>query len=161
MPRTRVLVSAVVAAALLVSPISALQTAPPLAGGLSEQAPSQPCAGVDVGSVARRWQETLRLQDWEIEAKCAMPEKFWKSNLGISASDTAARKAVVLVHPDIKDPRLVSEVVLHELLHVLLFDLKEAESVSVDEQVVRALTVAILGRDPKKRDKKLDEGLGR
>lgn len=135
----RSVLAAVVSFVLAAPPqVLALASAPGKSG-------KAPCAGVDVAAAARHWQEKLRLQDWEILVECKMPERYWKSNLGISASNTATRAAIVWVHPEIRNPALVSEVVLHEMLHVLLYHVKKAESAEIDEQVVRTITKVIMG----------------
>lgn len=147
---SRFLVSASLSGFLLVAPVVALDAAP---SEREPQASVVECAGQDLPGLLKKWQTRLRLQDWEIEIECGMTPELWKTNYGVSATNVAARKSKILVHPLIKDAALVNEVVLHELLHVMLFNVKEARSESVDEQVVQALSAALIEteRSQKKR----------
>lgn len=145
------LVASVLAAALVAAPLCALQSAPPIPSPDKTPRVETACAGLDVASVGARWQARLRLEDWRIEYRCEMPEKYAATHNGLSATNVDTRQAMVLVNPNLKDPAFVHEVILHELLHVLLYDLKEAKSEQVDEQVVRAVTEAILCSDKPKR----------
>lgn len=140
------LVSFVTAVALVAAPLFPLAEA-------AEQSKPAPCAGENVEAIGRQWQKKLRLDDWRITYICGMPAAKRATNYGVSATSTDTREALVLINPEITDREFIREVVLHELLHVLLYEVKLAQSQQVDEQVVRAVSETILcSEKPKRKD---------
>lgn len=65
----------------------------------------------------RKWQETLRLRDWDI--KLQIVEKAWRKSGDIKI-DLDDKKAILLINKNPKSENL-EEVVIHELLHVKLY----------------------------------------
>lgn len=123
----------------------------PLAEAAEQNKPA-PCAGENVEAIGKQWQKKLRLEDWRIAYICGMPASKRKTNYGVSATSADTREALVLINPEITNREFVREVVLHELLHILLFEAKLAQSQQVDEQVVRAVSEAILCSERPKRN---------
>lgn len=143
MIRTR-LISFVAAVALVAAPLFPLSE--------TAEKSAAPCAGENVEAIGKQWQKRLRLDDWRITYICGMPAAKQATNYGVSATNADTREALVLINPEITDRELVREVVLHELLHVLLYEVKMAQSQQVDEQVVRAVSETILcGEKPKRK----------
>lgn len=139
------LVSLVAAVALVAAPLYPLAEA-------AEQNKPAPCAGENVEAIGKQWQKKLRLEDWRITYTCGMPASKRATNYGVSVTSADTREALVLINPEITNREFVREVVLHELLHILLSEAKLAQSQQVDEQVVRAVSEAILCSEKPKRN---------
>ena len=102
------------------------------------------CVGVQIAKVAEAWKAKLGMQDWKSIVLCTMPKQYGKSHVGLSFTDVMSRQIIIFINPDegIKIPR--DKVVVHELLHGLVTQAKEAKSDVVDEQTVQALTAVIM-----------------
>jgi hypothetical protein len=68
-----------------------------------------------------RWQEILRLRDWDIRSMIV--EKPWRKT-GDVKIDTSNRMAMVMIN-GVADPSVLEEVVVHELVHVKLYGLDQ------------------------------------
>lgn len=88
----------------------------------------------------RKWQEILRLKDWDIKYELVNTE--WRKTGDIKI-DVTDRKAVLLVNDyNPKEDRL-EEVVIHELLHLKLYGM---------DQMIEQLIYSVFGKneaDPK------------
>ena len=102
------------------------------------------CVGVQIAKVAEAWKTKLGMQDWESIVLCTMPKQYGKSHVGLSFTDVMSRQIIIFINPDegIKIPR--DKVVVHELLHGLVTQAKEAKSDVVDEQTVQTLTTLVM-----------------
>ena len=87
-----------------------------------------------------KWQDILRLRDWDIVVKIV--KKKWRKSGDIKI-DMEDKKAVLLVNSKPKCDNL-EELIVHELLHVKLYGM---------DQMIEDLLFIIYGReDSKKRD---------
>jgi hypothetical protein len=104
----------------------------------------------------RHWQEHLGLIDWRISL-ATKPAK--KANMAEVHRDYKARLATVFLGEDFGpvsvDDESLAEIALHEVLHILMFELLEVrrddevpEDVvdSVEHRVIHVLVGAITGR---------------
>ncbi|MGB3478249.1 MAG: hypothetical protein WBB67_03720 [bacterium] len=74
-----------------------------------------------VEKLLKKWQQTLRLQDWDITAEIVRTK--WRKSGDVKV-DSENKNAVLLVNhkPKCKD---LEEIVVHELLHVKLYGLDQ------------------------------------
>lgn len=92
-----------------------------------------------------RYQAALRLGDWNVAVSCHLipdSENAW----AISHVAVEHREIAVVIDPRAPDIELT---VLHELLHAVMSEVRQADSELTEEQAVRALSEAIIGRSPK------------
>lgn len=93
--------------------------------------------GVDVNKLEKlinKWQEILRLRDWDIKLKIVDTEWRKSGDIKIDMDD---RKAVMLINNNPKSTNL-EELVVHELLHLKLWGL---------DQMLEGLIVRVFGED--------------
>jgi hypothetical protein len=81
------------------------------------------------------WQPRLRLQDWDI--RLHLVETPWRKTGDIKI-DSDDRKAVLMINAHNPRQENLEEVVIHELLHVKLWDL---------DQMLQQLLVNVFGED--------------
>ena len=89
-----------------------------------------------VAELLTKWQDILRLKDWDIKIEVA-PREWRKS--GDIKIDSEDRKAVLLVNERPKSGNL-EELVVHELLHLKLWDM---------DQMIEDLINLVYGTDEK------------
>ncbi|WP_069650098.1 hypothetical protein [Caloranaerobacter ferrireducens] len=93
--------------------------------------------GVDVNKLEKlinKWQEILRLRDWDIKLKIVDTEWRKSGNIKIDMDD---KKAVMLINSNPKFTNL-EELVVHELLHLKLWGL---------DQMLEGLIIQVFGED--------------
>ncbi|MGL5439853.1 MAG: hypothetical protein ACRDB0_01615 [Paraclostridium sp.] len=90
----------------------------------------------------RKWQDILRLRDWDI--KCQLVNKDWRKTGDIKI-DMDDKKAILLINNYNPKQDNIEEVVIHELLHIKLFGM---------DQMIERLIYSVFGEDTE--DKKLD-----
>ncbi|SHH70888.1 hypothetical protein SAMN02745135_01776 [Caloranaerobacter azorensis DSM 13643] len=93
--------------------------------------------GVDVNKLEKlisKWQDILRLRDWDIKLKIVDTEWRKSGDIKIDMDD---RKAVMLINNNPKSTNL-EELVVHELLHLKLWGL---------DQMLEGLIVRVFGED--------------
>lgn len=80
------------------------------------------------------WQQRLKLSDWDIELSC-QPFSNMPGAYGVTEWKVEQRRAKIWVNAqtDKKDPE---EVVIHELLHLVIGEMKAADSAMIEEQTV-------------------------
>ncbi len=76
----------------------------------------------------RKWQEILRLQDWDIEIVIVV--KPWRKS-GDVKIDMDNRMAAVMIHESVPEEH-IEEVVLHELLHLKLFGMDQLVEYAIE-----------------------------
>lgn len=87
-----------------------------------------------------KWQDILRLRDWDIKLKVV--DKEWRKSGDIKI-DMDDKKAVMLINNNPKSTNL-EELVVHELLHLKLYGM---------DQMLEGLIISVFGEeedDPKK-----------
>lgn len=92
---------------------------------------------VDLNSISgllTRWQDILRLRDWDIKVR--LMEKEWRKSGDIKV-DAEDKKAVLLINKSPKSDNL-EELVVHELVHLKLWHL---------DQMIEDLINLVYGRD--------------
>jgi hypothetical protein len=99
---------------------------------------------VDRGKIEEylnKWQDILRLRDWDIEVKIVKGE--WRKSGDIKV-DLEDKKAVLLINRNPKREN-VEELVTHELLHLKLYGM---------DQMIEDLLTAVFGKneDNQKRE---------
>lgn len=90
----------------------------------------------------KKWQEILRLRDWDIKYKLVDTE--WKKTGDIKI-DMDDRKAVLMINNCNPKQTNLEEVVIHELLHLKLWGM---------DQMIEGLIYSVFGRD--ENDPKFD-----
>ena len=85
-------------------------------------------------SMIDRWSGILRLQDWDIRHTVVQQE--WRKRGDIKI-DTSNRMAVLMVHHEVDDS-FIEELVVHELLHLKLYDM---------DQMIEELINLVYGTD--------------
>ena len=85
-------------------------------------------------SVIHRWSDILRLRDWDI--RHTVVEGNWRKRGDIKI-DTSNRMAVLMVHHEVDDS-FVEELVVHELLHLKLYEM---------DQMIEELINLVYGKD--------------
>jgi hypothetical protein len=88
----------------------------------------------------RKWQDVLRLRDWDIKLEIVQTEWRKSGDIKIDSDD---RKAIVLINDQPKSTNL-EELVVHELLHLKLWGM---------DQMIEGLIEAVFGtndEDPKR-----------
>lgn len=124
------------AAALVATSITVLQpSAQPSIVAMGAVAPAAEC--VQVGEYLTDWQRRLELRDWSIGYFCAPDPELGDTADGSASLFAEERIAAIYIHPDAKDPE---EVAAHELAHIWLSYVREADSELVEEQAVRIFT---------------------
>ena len=98
----------------------------------------------DVVGHLRKWQDILRLRDWDI--KVQVVEVSWRKSGDIKI-DLEDKKAVFLVN---RQPRSTNmeELVIHELLHLKLYGM---------DQMIEELLSAVYGENEKDSKKEFAE----
>lgn len=88
------------------------------------------------------WQGKLALRDWKISYSCERrkPTSDGEIVLGETELDASERSASVWISPDASNAEAI---VVHELLHVVIAQTREADSELVEEQAVRMLTLLL------------------
>lgn len=81
-----------------------------------------------------KWQDILRLRDWDIQVRLAETE--WRKS-GDIKMDMDDKKAVMLINQNPKSPNL-EELVVHELLHLKLWRM---------DQMLEGLIISTFGED--------------
>jgi len=87
-----------------------------------------------VGEALKRWQDVLRLRDWDIQIEVV--RENWRKNGDIKV-DAANKLAALLVNQAV-DPVNLEEIVIHELVHLKLHGL---------DQMIEELLTAVYGGD--------------
>lgn len=137
------------AAALVATAINVLQPSetPPSLAAMDPQ--PIPPACVQVGEYLTDWQRRLELRDWTIGYHCAPDPEFGDDAEGTTSLFAEERIAAIYIHPKADDPE---EVAAHELAHIWLAYVRQADSELVEEQAVRIFTrLLVAGKrcDPK------------
>lgn len=86
-----------------------------------------------------KWQEILRLRDWDIKTRIIETEWRKSGDIKIDLDD---KKAVLLINQHPKSENL-EEIIIHELLHIKLYGM---------DQMIEQFIISIFGndeRDPK------------
>ncbi|UCC11823.1 MAG: hypothetical protein JSW02_10830 [candidate division WOR-3 bacterium] len=93
----------------------------------------------DVERYSSRWQDRLRLRDWDITIKIV--RRPWRKSGDIQA-DLETRRAKILINhkPKCQD---IEEIVVHELLHIKLYGL--------DQMIEDLINILYGKRNTKKR----------
>ena len=92
----------------------------------------------------RKWQDILRLRDWDI--KVQVVEASWRKSGDIKI-DLEDKKAVFLVNRQPKSTNM-EELVIHELLHLKLYGM---------DQMIEELLLAVYGENEKDSKKEFAE----
>ena len=98
----------------------------------------------DVVGHLRKWQDILRLRDWDI--KVQVVEASWRKSGDIKI-DLEDKKAVFLVNRQPKSTNM-EELVIHELLHLKLYGM---------DQMIEELLLAVYGENEKDSKKEFAE----
>lgn len=98
----------------------------------------------DVVGYLRKWQDILRLRDWDI--KVQVVEASWRKSGDIKI-DLEDKKAVFLVNRQPKSTNM-EELVIHELLHLKLYGM---------DQMIEELLLAVYGENEKDSKKEFAE----
>ncbi|MCK5631872.1 hypothetical protein KAH85_04885 [Candidatus Bathyarchaeota archaeon] len=98
----------------------------------------------DVVGHLRKWQDILRLRDWDI--KVQVVEASWRKSGDIKI-DLEDKKAVFLVNQQPKSTNM-EELVIHELLHLKLYGM---------DQMIEELLLAVYGENEKDSKKEFAE----
>jgi len=98
----------------------------------------------DVVGHLRKWQDILRLRDWDI--KVQVVEASWRKSGDIKI-DLEDKKAVFLVNRQPKSTNM-EELVIHELLHLKLYGM---------DQMIEELLLAVYGEKEKDSKKEFAE----
>lgn len=98
----------------------------------------------DVVGHLRKWQDILRLRDWDI--KVQVVEVSWRKSGDIKI-DLEDKKAVFLVNRQPKSTNM-EELVIHELLHLKLYGM---------DQMIEELLLAVYGENEKDSKKEFAE----
>lgn len=98
----------------------------------------------DVVGHLRKWQDILRLRDWDI--KVQVVEVSWRKSGDIKI-DLEDKKAVFLVNRQPKSTNM-EELVIHELLHLKLYGM---------DQMIEELLSAVYGEKEKDSKKEFAE----
>lgn len=98
----------------------------------------------DVVGHLRKWQDILRLRDWDI--KVQVVEASWRKSGDIKI-DLEDKKAVFLVNRQPKSTNM-EELVIHELLHLKLYGM---------DQMIEELLSAVYGEKEKDSKKEFAE----
>lgn len=98
----------------------------------------------DVVGHLRKWQDILRLRDWDI--KVQVVEVSWRKSGDIKI-DLEDKKAVFLVNRQPKSTNM-EELVIHELLHLKLYGM---------DQMIEELLLAVYGEKEKDSKKEFAE----
>ena len=98
----------------------------------------------DVVGHLRKWQDILRLRDWDI--KVQVVEASWRKSGDIKI-DLEDKKAVFLVNRQPKSTNM-EELVIHELLHLTLYGM---------DQMIEELLLAVYGENEKDSKKEFAE----
>lgn len=124
------------ASALVATAITALEpSAQPSTLALGDGPPTSAC--VQVGEYLTEWQRRLELRDWSVGYYCTPDPELGDTADGSNLLFSEERIAVVHIHPKASDPE---ETVAHELAHIWLAYVREADSELVEEQAVRIFT---------------------
>lgn len=86
-------------------------------------------------SYLKKWQDILRLRDWDIQYK--MVDTEWRKTGDIKI-DRNDRKAVLLINNFNPKQNNLEELVIHELLHLKLWGM---------DQMIEQLIYAVFGKD--------------
>ncbi len=76
-----------------------------------------------------KWQDILRLRDWDIKIK--MVETEWRKS-GDVKIDADDKKAILMINSNPKNTNL-EELVVHELLHIKLWDMDQM----IEKSIIR------------------------
>ncbi|MDR0862206.1 MAG: DUF3849 domain-containing protein [Oscillospiraceae bacterium] len=93
-----------------------------------------------------KWQEKLRLRDWDI--KLHLVKKEWRKTGDIKI-DIDDRNAVLLINTVNPKQTNLEEVIIHELLHLKLFGM---------DQMIEGLLSSVYGNDSEDTKQKLAYG---
>lgn len=106
------------------------------------------CVGINLDKSLEKWRAVLRMGDWELEIRCGMPENLAKIGyIGYTIYNPLAKRGVMFINPDPKMKENRDMVVLHELIHPLLGNVKAANSEFVEEQLVQLLVPLVAGKN--------------
>lgn len=88
------------------------------------------------------WQGKLSLRDWRISYSCERRRMTADGELllGETELDANERTASVWISPDASNAEAI---VVHELLHIVIAETREADSELVEEQAVRMLVLLL------------------
>lgn len=89
-----------------------------------------------IGEFLDRWQDILRLRDWDI--RIVVVRKKWRKSGDIKI-DRCNRMAALMINHNL-DPVHLEEVVIHELLHLKLYGM---------DQMIEEYLIALFGSDEK------------
>ena len=87
------------------------------------------------GVAMDKWEKKYRLQDWKIELVCGVPA-FMEGKPGvhgITQWNSQQRSATVWINP--KSPFPPERIVIHELAHILLGEVRETQSPLIEERI--------------------------
>jgi hypothetical protein len=87
----------------------------------------------EIGKHLSKWQNVLRLRDWDITVKIV--KTAWRKS-GDVKIDLEDKKAVLLINQNPKTCDNIEELVIHELLHLKLYGM---------DQMIENLLVAVFG----------------
>jgi hypothetical protein len=87
-----------------------------------------------INDVINKWQDILRLRDWDIQVRIVENEWRKSGDIKIDADD---KKAVMLINSNPKSTNL-EELVVHELLHLKLWGM---------DQMLEVLITSVFGED--------------
>lgn len=125
------LAEALVAVSIAVAPVPTSPTVVAM-----ETAPPTP-ACTAVGGYLSAWQARLELRDWSIGYFCRPDPELGDEAEGTAEMNRNERVVAVHIHPAAPDQE---EVAVHELVHIWLGYVGEADSDLVEEQAVRIFT---------------------
>lgn len=125
------------AAAIVATAITVLQPADSPPSLVAMDAAPLPAACVQVGKYLTDWQRRFELRDWTIGYYCSPDPELGDDAEGTTSMVLEERAAVIRVHPSAPDPE---EIAAHELAHVWMTYIREADSELVEEQAVRIFT---------------------
>ncbi len=74
-----------------------------------------------IGQLLTKWQEIMRLKDWDIKA--VLVKQSWRKSGDIKI-DVSNQMAAVLIHESVPQSQL-EEVIVHELLHLRLYGMDQ------------------------------------
>ena len=100
------------------------------------------------GAEINHWVKKLRLEDWKIELVCGIPEiPEWANSIvhGASRADATTRSATVWINP--RSSKKPGEIVVHELLHLVMAEVRESKSNLIEERAVWLLGELLSGSD--------------
>ena len=89
----------------------------------------------EVQSLVNKWQEILRLRDWDIKLEFVTNE--WRKTADVKIDETD-KKAILLINDYNPKQTNIEAVVIHELLHIKLWGM---------DQMIESLLHCVYGKD--------------